>query len=427
MKISGCKTSGRNVTSFSILWVVLGLSMISMAMGLAGPPDEKADAQGSDAHSGGGAPAGPPAMPVLVDMVQMENVPLMRRVTGEIRARRRSIVASQESGLVLDLPYEPGDSVTLGVVIARLDSALLELQTAELRAKLRESEATVAEQESELSQAKRDLQSLLDLQEEGAAKPKELNDARTTLRTAEARLNGAKRAAAVVSAEKKSIEKRLEHKTVRAPFDGVIVAKQTEVGQWVNEGGAIVEMIESGLVDAVLEVPEDYINHIQTGSKVEVSLRAFALPIAGHVRRVVPLGDSRAHTFPVKVELGDMDGQVKPFMTVEAWVPTGVNENAMTIRKDAVLQNETGSYVYVMRGGRAEISPVRPIFSAGMDRVVVLGGLEAGDPVIYEGNERLYPGAPVVITSGEDIQGENSGRRDEGDGHDSQVKRSEHE
>ena len=410
MKPNGNYPSERSATVLSMLKVVFGLLIISVMIAFTVSPDEKAQPSDSE-HT-----AGPPAMPVLVDMVKMERVPFMRRVTGEVRARRRSIVASQESGLVLDLPFEPGDAVKQGVVVARLDSDLLELETAELQARLQEAQATVAEQESELAQAKRDLQSILDLQKEGAAKPKELNDAGTTVRTAEARLNGAKRAAAVVAAQEASIEKRLEHKTIRAPFDGVIVAKQTEVGQWVNEGGAIVEMIESGLVDAVLDVSEDYINQIHPGLTVEVAMAAFSQPLTGRVRTVVPMGDTRAHTYPVKVELNDQGGKVKPFMTVEAWIPTGVMDQALTIRKDAVLHNETGSYVYVMRGGHAAISPVRPIFSAGLNRVVVAGGLRQGDQVIYEGNERLYPGASVRVAQDDD----NTTPRNKDTGHDNQ-------
>jgi len=384
----------------------------SFAQAVEGNQEEGASKQGDAERGGGGGEQGggwaeegshlgPPASPVRVDSARLEEVRQMRRVTGDIRARRRSVVASQESGLVVDLPFDAGDAVKKGDLLARLDSQLLELQIKELESKLEEAKATVDVRNSELEQAERDVASLEELSLSGAAKPKELNDARTTVQTTLARLSGAKRAAASSQAELSSMTKRLEHKTIAAPFDGILVDKKTEVGQWVNEGGAVFEMIESGVVDGVLAVPEMFVNQIHPGMVVTLQVASMHGQVGGRVRTVIPMGDARARTFPVKVQLSNPDGQLKPSMSVEAWIPTGTTSQSLTVRKDAILRNESGPYVYVVRGGMAMIVPLRVQYSAGDNRIVVSGPMGPGESVIYEGNERLFPGAPVrVVTEG---------------------------
>lgn len=390
---------------------VMTIHAVAWALVEAGGGDpegasKQGDAQEGGAEKGGGVPKegsqkDPLALPVRVDAARLEEVGQMRRVTGDIRARRRSVVASQERGLVIDLPFDAGDGVKKGEVLARLDSSLLELQIKELESKLEESEATVDVRKSELEQAERDVASLEELSSRGAAKPKELNDARTTVQTTLARLSGAQRAASSAQAELASMTKRLEHKTIAAPFDGILVDKQTEVGQWVNEGGAVFEMIESGVVDGVLAVPESFINQIQPGMSVMIQVAALHGQVSGRVRTIIPMGAARARTFPVKVELSNPNGQLKPSMSVEAWLPTGTTGQGLTVRKDSILRNESGPYVYVVRGGIAMIVPLVVQYSAGENRIVVSGPMGPGEAVIYEGNERLHPGASVrIVTEG---------------------------
>ena len=85
-------------------------------------------------------------------------------------------------------------------------------------------------------------------------------------------------------------------------------------------------------------------------------------------------------------------------MSLTAWIPTGGNEPATTVPRDAILRSPTGAYVYAVRGGVAVRVTVDVRQSAGPERVVVIGSLESGEPLVVEGNERLYPGASVTVT-----------------------------
>jgi multidrug efflux pump subunit AcrA (membrane-fusion protein) len=104
----------------------------------------------------------------------------------------------------------------------------------------------------------------------------------------------------------------------------------------------------------------------------------------------------------VIVTLPNADGALSPGMSVTAWVPTGQTSMELTISKDAVLRNEIGPFIYVVRGGpgggpaAAVPTPIELRFAID-DRVVVRSApLSPGDQVIVEGNERLFPMAPVA-------------------------------
>src|SRR5687768_3804115 len=96
------------------------------------------------------AQGGPPAAQVRVDGVRLEPIVEMRMVTGDLRAVRRSTVASQEGGVVIEFSIEVGQLVEAGAVLARLDSRRLEIMLQQAEADLEAAEATIAERQVDL-------------------------------------------------------------------------------------------------------------------------------------------------------------------------------------------------------------------------------------------------------------------------------------
>ena len=98
-------------------------------------------------------------------------------------------------------------------------------------------------------------------------------------------------------------------------------------------------------------------------------------------------------------------------MSVTATVPTGAEADHLTVSRDAILRSATGPYLYVAAGGgdgkpaAAVMVPVEVLFSVG-DRAAVRGrDLAAGALVVVEGNERLFPGAPLLPSPAAPPQG----------------------
>ncbi len=338
-----------------------------------------------------------PASPVAADAVRLESVTRMHRITGEIAPRRRSTVAAEEAGIVRRIPVDAGQPVKVGEVLAELDSEILQLTLREQEAELAEALASVDEHQARSDWADADLKSLEDLLKQGAAKPKEVADKRSDALAEHAALRQSQESVRLSQARIDLINRRLRNKVILAPFDGVVIIKHAEVGQWVGVGGDIAEIVEIGQVDAVLDVPEWLVSQLEVGMSLEILPAAFDETVVGSIRAIVPLGDARARTYPVKVGMENPDGRFKPGMAVKGWVPSAEFDNALTISRDAVLMSPTGTYVYAIRDGAVFPVNVEIRSSAGVDRFVVSGNLTDGTLLVTEGNEKLYPSAKVTV------------------------------
>ncbi|MEZ5978617.1 MAG: efflux RND transporter periplasmic adaptor subunit [Planctomycetota bacterium] len=348
-------------------------------------------------------PGGP--APVRVDGASVENVQEMRRVTGEIRAKQSSLVAVREGGIVSELLVREGDRVEEGQPLARLDGVRLGDELAVLLAQLEESRAAVEEQRAVVSQAEFDLTTLEELAKRDAANQKELVDARSSLAVERARLARSERGVTVFEARRQQLQQRVADMEPRAPFSGVVVARHTEVGAWLAAGAPIVQLVSDRSLEVRLDVPQAYWSPL-AASQDPIQLGVDAVGSRTSTNwRMVPAIQTAGRTFPLIAELDDAEG-LAPGMSVTATVPTGERADRLTVSRDGVLQGPTGFYVYVARPGAdgaphtAAIAPVQVLFYSG-DRVVVQSpALTAGDLVVVEGNERLYPGQPVAPMGG---------------------------
>lgn len=334
---------------------------------------------------------------VIVDAVRLESVQQHRRVTGELRAVRRSRVATREAGLVIEMSVREGMRVRAGDVLARLDGSLLRLELKRAEADAAATAGIVDERNATLSWRERELELYKQSAERGAANVKEVLDAESAATIARARALQAQRLVGVAEARVELLTKRLADMVVRAPFDGVVLTREVEVGEWVGEGDDLAQLVSIGNVEAWLDIPQRYFKAV-TGRRIEIMITVDALRItAGSERmRVIPQVDRRSRSFIVIVTLDDHDGQLTPGMSLTAWVPTGRRSDRLTVSKDAVLRNDAGAFVYLAHAGTAAPATVQVRFPV-TDRVVVeSSGLHAGDLVVVEGNERLFPGAPIT-------------------------------
>lgn len=346
------------------------------------------------AQSGGGPP---PAM-VRVEPVRLETVERLREVTGELRAVRMSRVASEESGLVVEMTAEVGDRVEEGQVIARLQDELVRYEVERREAQTVSAEALVQEREAQVEKAERDVKRLEDLQRQQGASQTEIDDGRTRLKEWQARLAQAKADLLSARAEEATAKQRLSDMKILAPFAGSVTAKLVEIGHWASEGDTVIELVEYDRVDAYLDVPERFVRALTPGeTEIELRLPALGTSVTDRVDIIVAAGDRLARTFPVRVRLKNEEGDLRPGMSVVGLVPTGEPMEAMTVSKDAVLRNDAGPFVYFDGGGAAAIAPVETVFAVGERYVIRSPMLKPGMSVIVEGNERVFPGQPLNI------------------------------
>lgn len=354
------------------------------------PPGE------GSADASAGPPQGPPPSLVRVAEARIQTVQQISRVTGKLQPVRRSLIASEESGRVILAPPDSGTVVEAGDKLACIDDEVLRIDRDGAAATVAEGKSICEEREALLSSATRERKRLEKLIADRTAKRKELEDMIDEEVAARAALAQARAALSIASTRLARTEVSLRKLTIRAPFDGFVTEKHTEVGQWLSPGDPVVEVVATGQIDAVFDVPEYVVSYVTTEQLINITIDALSQQRTAPVYRITPDANSQSRTFPVTVRLENADGTLKSGMTVTAELPNGKQTQALTVPRDAVQVTPNGARVYVNRGGVAAPANVRVRFGAG-DRFVIDGPIGPGEQVVIEGNERLFPGAPLIV------------------------------
>jgi RND family efflux transporter MFP subunit len=325
------------------------------------------------------------------------------RVLGSLRARDEATLAAREEGALVEVPHREGALVRKGEAIGvidhrRLDSAILEVEAEILRAG-----AERAQREAEAALADRDLVALEAALAQNAVAERQVRAARMDVAVARARVRSVEAQVQSLEQKKAVLVLRREDAVVHAPFDGCVVARHVEPGEWIRPGEPILTLISRGTLEAWLDVPERFAEHfVAAPSTAEVLLEPGGRPLVVRSVRKLPRVRPGARTFTLIVDVDDEGGALIPGMSVSARLPLGVARAHLLVPSDAVLRRPAGTSVFVVatREGKAvaEARPVKVLFELP-HALAVEGELAPGDRLVVEGNERLRPGQPVIPTA----------------------------
>ena len=332
--------------------------------------------------------ATPPAIPVQIGHVVAATASHREIFVGSLVAPRRAPLSPRLDGLIEGLSVEAGDTVSAGDELARLDSALAKISVASARAALAEAEARRSDARRRLSEAER-------LRERG-------HIPETTYETARADLAVQ---AAVVQRRRSELARETEllarHALV-APFGGVIVQRNVEVGQWVRSDAAAFELVALDPLRLEVPVPQRLYAAVAVGQSVE--LRFDADPERSHAGRVsarLPSAQTSARTFPVWVDVPNPRGDLAPGMSARAGLAVAQAASGSAVPSDALVRRPGGDVLVwrVQDAGDGLVAmpvPVTPGRVQG-ELTEVVADLAIGDRVVVRGNESLRPRQPVRI------------------------------
>ncbi len=338
---------------------------------------------------------------VRVDAVQLETLQDHRQVTGNLRAVSRAEVASEEQGKVIHVEVDEAMHVNQGDVLARLDDSRLQIQLNEQQANLLSTEALLDARQAELDNAEWNLNRLKPLWEKEMTTEQNLRNAERDFSVSQAQLLSTQRELDSIQQRIELLQERLDDMKIYAPFDGWVVNRQIEVGEWVNSGDSIITLVSSGHIEAWLEVPERFKEPVHRYSdKIQLSFFDGKHSVTSLNSRIIPEVDPRVRTFMLVADLNTQDGLYVPGMSVTAWVPTGTKMEHKTVHADAVLRDQAGFYVFKaqsMPEGGYMATPVNiEVLFDHNDRVAIESRqLAKGDWLVIEGNERLRPMTPL--------------------------------
>lgn len=324
--------------------------------------------------------------------------------SGYVVARRAATVSSKVTGKVVEVLIEEGQRVQEGDVLARLDDtnvrAALRLADAEQTV----AAAMLAETRASLEQAERELRRIETLSREGVASESELDVAQATALSLAARLE---REGTQVRVAQRMVDLRgqdLEDTVIRAPFSGMVTAKNAQPGEMispVSAGGGFTRtgigtIVDMESLEIEVEVNESYLQRVQPGQPVEAVLDAYPdWKIAGRVIAIIPTADRQKATVKVRVGFGQLDPRILPEMGVRVtFLSEGEGAAGVVVPRGALHQVEGRDVVWRVHDGRVEHRAVR-VESLHGDEARVIEGLMAGDRVIVEAPGDLAPKTKV--------------------------------
>lgn len=325
-----------------------------------------------------------------VPVVAVRPVPadsaLPLRVSGTVTSERFAALSPRVDGLVVTADADEGHVAKRGDVLVMLDTTLAEIEIGEARALLAEARAR-------LDDARR-------LQAEAERLGPNIPQSTVQSRAAQARIDTA--IVARLEAELAYRMELIDRHAVLAPFDGVVIDKLTEVGEWAETGRPVLEFLATDRLRLDVQVPQSYYPMISRASSAMVRIDAFPDDLfTGQVTATVPASDPDARTFLVRLVLDNPSNEIIAGMSAEARFSVSDGVSVVEIPRDAVVRYPDGSTsVWVVEksadGTRAQERQVK-LGSALGAMVKVLQGLDDATPVVVRGNESLDDGAAVHL------------------------------
>jgi len=331
--------------------------------------------------------------------------------SGYVTARRQATVSSKFTGRVTEVLIEEGMHVEEGQVLARLDDSNLRPALALVEAQLLSARRGVEETQALLTEALLNYERTQQLVERELASVAELDRSRALARSLEAQL-ARKQAEVEVSERQVDIYlQQIEDSIIRAPFAGIVVAKNAQPGEMispVSAGGGFTRtgigtIVDMASLEIEIDVNEAYINRVEPGQPVVATLDAYPdWKIPCHVIAIIPTADRERATVEVRVGFDALDPRILPDMGVKvAFQDAGAADPAdgraaviLIVPESAVRQAQGRDYVYRVRDGLAERRAVA-VGGARDGDVLVQSGLMPGDTVIIEAPPELADGAAV--------------------------------
>jgi membrane fusion protein (multidrug efflux system) len=327
--------------------------------------------------------------PVELAVVERRDIKETLRLTGSLTSPYRARLSPDVEGRLVSLEVDAGDRVKSGEILFKLDDELARLELAQAIAAEHEAEAGLAD-------ARRRVVEVRELVTEGSFPESEARSLEALVQRNQAILERRR-------AERAYAGATLERHTLRAPFSGVIAARDADLGERVDTDSNVLLLVAIDRLQLDLRVPQSYFRRIEVGTPV--TLRLEALPdqaIEANVAQVVPVSDPVARTFLVRAQVENTAGRLTPGMSVRAVLRIGTNRQAEVVPRDALIRYPDGRtivWVAVVQDDRYMVE--ERLVKTGLifdGSVEILEGLVEGERVVIRGNEALQQGQQVRIT-----------------------------
>ncbi len=343
----------------------------------AGAPAGHGRSGQSNEHQRPGGRPQPPAMAVALEPAAQGDISTYYSATASLDPDKQADILARVNGVVTEIPAEEGDRVEEGRV-------LLIIEDAEYRHRVTQARVTLDQQRLRFERTEK-------MFEGGLVAAEAFDDARSQLQAAEA------------TWELAALE--LSYTQVRSPFTGRVVRRAVDQGQTVSNGTTLFTVADMHRLLARVHVPAREFRRIRTDQPVELVVDSTGDRLSGRIDLVSPIVDPSSGTIKVTVEVTDYPPTTRPGDFAEVSIVTDRHTDTVLVPRIAVLTERGERAVYVADGTTAH----RRVVEVGFEddrHAEIVAGLEAGEPVIVQGQRSLADGQPITVLDQLDLASE---------------------
>ncbi len=323
----------------------------------------------------------PPAN-VVTTKVFTQVLAQTRPMVGVVDFNETAGLSPEISGLIASQSISEGVVVKQGAVLAQLNTDFLRKDMAIINQEIAQIGITI-------QKTKKNLQRLKTLLREEITTEKEFDDLDFSLKELLVRQESLH-----VKLAKKELE--LAKSTLRAPFDGLILAKYKAPGEWISPGMAVCRL--GSIHDLVVKVAVDekLVVFLQPGLELALTLTPLGRQLTGRLVNRTPVADPKSKTFQISIAIPYFQGVIQN-MSARVEVPVSAKTSLKMVRRDALVRFKGKEFVYTVKEGQAKILPINIVAMdgeyLGVDNPYIVPGM----PIVVDGNERLRPDQAVTV------------------------------
>ena len=334
--------------------------------------------------------------------------------SGYVTPRRRATIAAKITGRVTGVFFDEGTHVHAGQLLATLDDSDTKRALDSAKADRDASQAAIADFQVQLKFAQIQLRRADQLQKAGIQTQEQLDTASTNADSLKAKIDLAKQQVQSSEARIREAQQAVDNCVITAPYDGIVVSKDAQVGEMVSPisaGGGftrtgIATIVDMNSNEIEVDVNESYIARVKDRQKVTAILDAYPnWEIPSHVRTVIPTADRQKATVKVRISFDKLDPRILPDMGIKVTFLS--DEPVKKVDADApvvvallptdTVHDESGKkVVFLVKNDRLERRAVS-VGSTEGSQTEILSGIVAGDAVVARGPANMQDGQAVQI------------------------------
>src|SRR5512133_592028 len=328
--------------------------------------------------------------------------------SGYVVAQRKAAVAAKTTGRLEWLGVEEGSLVTSGQVIARLENKDLQAAVRQLKEGVQTAVANRDQGRAELNDAQQSFKRQKELLKQGIVSQSDYDAAEARFKRAAASVAAAEAAIRGSQAALEGASINLDYSLIRAPFDGVVLTKNADVGDIItplgaaaNAKAAVVTIADLASLQVEADVSESNLTIVKKGQPCEITLDALPnVRLRGLVHMVVPTADRSKASVMVKIRFVDRDTHILPEMSakvafLEHEAGKADQQPRIAINPAAIVKIGEREGVYLVKADHVVFVPV--VRGARLGDMLEVSGLQSGDKLALKPLEKLKDGAKISL------------------------------